>query len=332
MIMTYPVIVEEYRAEKLENTHQGIICVMNENKEVIYKKGDIDQHVYYRSAMKPLQAIPVFSTNIIDKYHLSLEEAALFTASQRGESYHEQALIRLSVKLGLSEALLVCHQSYPLNEEPKEQYLWAHKPKRKLLHNCAGKHLGFLAYAREKGYDLDSYDKLDHPLQQEVLQHVSTFSETPIEQINKATDGCGVPVFGVPLKNMALSYLKFVMPETIENKETSDAVKRMDHVMHAHPEIVASQHFICTALLKDPNIIAKGGAQGVYCLSLKKEKISIALKVLSGSELVWPVLVAELLKQLNYDNQDTINRLLDIRSTAIENDNGKIIGETKVLL
>ncbi|MDY0393856.1 asparaginase [Virgibacillus halophilus] len=37
--------------------------------------------------------------------------------------------------------------------------------KRKLLHNCAGKHLGFLAYAREKGYDMGSYDAPDHPLQ-----------------------------------------------------------------------------------------------------------------------------------------------------------------------
>lgn len=330
--MTYPVIVEEYRAEKLENTHQGIICVVNEDKDVIYEKGDINQHVYYRSAMKPLQAIPVFSTNIIDKYNLSLEEAALFTASQRGEYYHERALISLSEKLGLSEELLVCHQSYPLNDEPKEKYLWAHKPKRKLLHNCAGKHLGLLAYAREKGYDLATYEKLEHPLQQEILQHVSMLSETPTEQINKATDGCGVPVFGVPLKNMALSYLKFVMPETIESAETRNAVKSIGRVMNTHPEIVASQNFICTALLEDQNIIAKGGAQGVYCLSLKKEKISIALKVLSGSELVWPVLVAELLKQLNYDNKDTINRLLQIRSYEIENDNGKIIGQTKVLL
>jgi L-asparaginase II len=330
--MTYPVIVEEYREDKLENTHQGIICVINENKEVIYEKGDINQHVYYRSAMKPLQAIPVFSTDIIDKYNLSLEEAALFTASQRGEQYHEEALIRLSKKLGLSEELLVCNQSYPLNDEPKEKYLWDHKPKRKLLHNCAGKHLGLLAYVREKGYDLATYDQLEHPLQQEILQHVSTLSETPIDKINKAADGCGVPVFGVPLKNMALSYLKFVMLETVENMGTRNAMEKIGHAMNAHPEIVASHHFICTALLKDQNIIAKGGAQGVYCLSLKKEKISIALKVLSGSELVWPVLVAELLMKLNYDNKDTINRLLQIRSKHIKNDNGKIIGETSVLL
>lgn len=331
--MTHPVIVEEHRAGKLENTHQGIICVIDENKEVIYKKGNVDDHrVYYRSAMKPLQAIPVFSTNIIEKYNLSLQEAALFTASQRGERYHQDALISLSEKLNLSEDLLVCSQSYPLNDEPKEKYIWDHKPERKLLHNCAGKHLGFLAFAREKGYDLKAYEQLEHPLQQEILHYVSALSETPLESINKGIDGCGVPVFGVPLRNMAISYLKFVMPETVKDEKVRNAMERVGNAMNAHPEIVASHNFICTALLEDSNIIAKGGAQGVYCLSLKKEKVSIALKVLSGSELVWPVLVAELLMKLNYSNEETITRLLNIRPKHIKNDNGKVIGETIVLL
>lgn len=330
--MTYPIITEEYRGGKLENTHQGIICVLNEKKEVIYGKGDSEHNVFYRSAMKPLQAIPVFSTNVIEKYSLSNQEAALFTASQRGEQYHQDALESLLKKLHLSEDLLVCNHSYPLNEEPKQNYLWEHKPKRRLLHNCSGKHLGFLAYARERGYELDSYEELEHPLQQEVLHHVANLSETPMEQIHTAIDGCGVPVHGVPLKNMATSFLKFVTPELIEDRQIASAVKKIGNVMNAYPEIVASHHFICTALLKDNNIIAKGGAQGVYCLALKKEKISIALKVLSGSELVWPVLVAELLKKLNYSNTDTIERLLQIRSTSIKNDNGKVVGETNVLL
>lgn len=330
--MTYPVVVEEYRGGKVENIHQGIICVINEKKEVVYEKGNIESHVYYRSAMKPIQAIPVFTTNIIEKYQLNQQEAALFTASQRGEKYHQEALERLIEKLGVSEELLVCGASYPLNDEPNEQYVWDHMPKRKLLHNCAGKHLGFLAYAREKGYELSNYDDLEHPLQQEILKQLVNLSETPIDNINKGVDGCGVPVYGVPLRNMAISYLKFVAPDLIGDEQTAQAVTKIGEVMNAHPEIVASHNFICTALLQDNNIIAKGGAQGVYCLALKKERISIALKVLSGSELVWPVLVAEILEKLNYSNKETIARLLAIRSKAIMNDSGKPIGETRVIL
>ncbi|MBO0600610.1 asparaginase [Sporosarcina sp. E16_3] len=330
--MTYAVIVEEHRGGRIENIHQGIICVVNDKKEVIYEKGNIGSHVYYRSAMKPIQAIPIFQTTIIEKYKLSLEEAALFTASQRGEKYHQEALVKLIGKLGLSEEMLICGASYPLNDKPKEQYIWDHKPKRKLLHNCAGKHLGFLAYAKEKGYELSSYADPEHPLQKEILMQLVNLSETPIDNINSGVDGCGVPVYGVPLKNMAISYLKFVAPELIADKHLAQVVTQIGEVMNAHPEIVASHNFICTVLLEDKNIIAKGGAQGVYCLALKKERISIAIKVLSGSELVWPVLVAELLEKLNYSNKETIFRLLAIRPKAIINDNGKPIGETRATL
>ncbi len=330
--MTFPIVVEEVRGGSVENIHHGIICVINEEKNVIYEKGNIESHVFYRSAMKPIQAIPVFMTDIIEKYQLTPEEAALFTASQRGESYHQEALESLADKLGISEELLVCGASYPLNEEPKNQYLWDHKPKRKLLHNCAGKHLGFLAYAKEKGYEINNYYDPQHPLQQDILKLIINLSETPEDNINKGVDGCGAPVYGVPLKNMAISYLKFVATELIKDSQTEQAVIQIGQVMNMHPEIVASHNFICTALLEDSNIIAKGGAQGVYCLALKEERISIALKVLSGSELVWPVLVARLLEKINYSNKETIARLLTVRSNTILNDSGNQIGETRVIL
>src|SRR5690625_7020967 len=99
-----------------------------------------------------------------------------------------------------------------------------------------------------------------------------------------------------------------------------------------NPNIVASHDFVCSVLLDDSNIIAKGGAQGVYCLSLREEKLSIALKVLSGTELLWPLIVAELLEKINYKNKETIQRLLELRTDKITNDAGKVIGETKVLL
>lgn len=330
--MDYPIIAEESRNGTLENVHPGAICIVNENKEVIFEKGNINHPIFYRSAMKPLQAIPVFTTDIFEKYHLTDEEAALFMASQRGEKYHEDSLISLKEKLAVSEECLVCAESYPLNETPKLEYVLAHKPKRKLLHNCAGKHLGFLGYAKMKGLSLEGYEQIDHPLQQEILKDLSLLAEVPVDEIKSGVDGCGVPVHAIPLKNMAISYLKFVTPEQIADKEIQEAVIKIGKVMHAHPDIIASHDFICSVLLQDENIIAKGGAQGVYCLALKKEKISIALKVLSGTELIWPLLVAEILKKINYQNEDTITNLLKLRNETIHNDGGKQVGETKIYL
>lgn len=326
--MREPIIVEEYRGDEIENIHQGVICVINEKGELVYAKGDIERHVFYRSAMKPIQAIPIFLTDVLKKHKITPEEAALFMASQRGELYHEQALERLLEKLQLKEQYLVCGESYPLNEAPKIAYIHAHKPKRKLLHNCAGKHLAFLAYAKEKGLPLDSYTDPNHPLQQEIYHYMKTLAEVTEEEIHVGMDGCGAPVYSIPLKNMAISYMKFGLPSLIEERHVREAVTKIGEIMNAYPEMIASDQFVCSALLKDPNIIAKGGAQGVYCFTLKKEQLSVALKVLTGSELVWPNILADLLERLNYDNSDTIKRLRAIRGTEILNDSGIPIGKT----
>lgn len=330
---TSTIIAEEYRGGSLENEHNGIICVLNEQKEVIYSKGDVEHTpVFYRSAMKPIQAIPVFDTGIERKYNLATDEMALFCASQRGESYHQKSLKSLIEKLDLSEESLICNESYPLNESPKIDYICKGHEKRKLLHNCAGKHLGFLAYSRELGYSIADYGEFNHPIQERIREEIEVLSEYPKEKMNAGKDGCGVPVYGIPLRNMALSYLKFVKPEMINDKKKEKVLKRISDTMQAYPEIIASHDFICTVLLEDENIIAKGGAQGVYCLALKEEKISIALKVQSGTELLWPLVVAEILKKINYKNKQTIDNLYKLRSTKILSDAGEVVGETKIIL
>ncbi|MFC7392745.1 asparaginase [Scopulibacillus cellulosilyticus] len=328
--MSYPVLVNERRGDIIENIHEGIICGVTDMKDLAFKIGDENTYVYYRSASKPLQAIPIFKENIDKKYHLTDQEAALFTASQRGEDYHLQALESILEKIGLNENDLYCPPSYPLNDRPKERYLNNNLPKRKLLHNCAGKHLGFLSWCKEKGITNDKYWDIDHPLQQEILQTLSELSECPKKEIKIAVDGCGVPVFALPLKNMAISYLKLACPDLINDEKTRAAVQRMTAIMNKAPEIVASHQFICTELLKDGNIIAKGGAQGVYCLGLKKERMSVALKVYSGSEDVWPNIIAQILEQLGYKNSETINRLKQLKPNMIKNDSGSVVGQLEL--
>ena len=63
--MTNPVIVEEYRGGKVENIHQGIICIVNDKKEVIYEKGNVESHVYYRICNETNPGNP----NFFNKYY-----------------------------------------------------------------------------------------------------------------------------------------------------------------------------------------------------------------------------------------------------------------------
>ncbi|MBS4218611.1 asparaginase [Bacillus sp. FJAT-49711] len=327
--MQYEVLIEEMRNGLVENIHSGIICGVNDQLQSIYQVGGDDQYVYFRSAAKPIQAIPIFLSNIISKYNITDEEAALFTASQRGETYHIAALESLLNKLPVKEEELFCPASYPLNAVPKEAMIREQKSKRRLYHNCAGKHLGFATMCRELDFPVEGYWEESHPLQQKILSILSELSEVPQSKIKTGVDGCGVPVFAIPLKNMAITYLKLACPDLIADQDMQEAVKKMTNVMNLHPNIVASEDFVCSVLLRDDNIVAKGGAQGVYCFGLKKERIGFALKVLSGSEDVWPNVLAAILEQIGYSNKQTIASLRDIRPSVIKNDAGIVVGEIK---
>jgi L-asparaginase II len=179
---------------------------------------------------------------------------------------------------------------------------------------------------REFGFPVEGYWEVKHPLQQQILKFLSELAELPLSEIKIGTDGCGVPVFAIPLKNMALTYLKLACPDLIKDPLLRNAVSQMTSIMNEHPRIVASENFICSVLLEDPNIIAKGGAQGVYCFGLKKERTGFALKVLNGSEDVWPVIVAGILEQIGYQNKQTIARLRALKPSIVKNDAGAEVG------
>lgn len=327
--MSYKALVEEYRGGVLENVHLGVLCGVSDKGEVIHSVGSPDHVTFLRSAAKPFQAIPVMKHSIAEKFELTAVEAAMFAASHRGETYHMEALESILRKTGIHEDEILCCPTYPLNDEPKFACMREGKSARKLYHNCSGKHTGIIALARELGYRTDNYWELTHPVQQDILHTLAYMADYPVENIQLGVDGCGFPIFALPLKHLAIAYLKLACPDLIGDEVTRDAVARMVSYMHASPESIASHNFICTELLRDKNIVAKGGAKGVYCFSLVRERVAFALKVIDGSETPWPIIVASILEQIGYENKQTIDRLYTVVSKEIKNDNHVLVGERK---
>jgi len=325
--VAYSEFLKEYRSGLMENVHYGQMSAVNLAKEEFVSVGQDYKPVYFRSAAKPFQAIPIFMTDFIEKYEITSTESALFLASQRGEIYHQEALTSLLEKIPVGENDLICAASYPLNEEPKTLYIQQGFQKRKLLHNCAGKHLGFLTACLANGYNFQQYCHPDHPLQKMIKKYIAYLSDYDEGKIRTGIDGCGAPVFAIPLKNMAIAYLKLARPELIDDDQVREAVKKLTTVMNQENQIIAAENFICTALLKDPNIVAKGGAQGVYCFALRNEGVSFALKIMNGSESPWPNVIASVLEQIQYSNVETIERIKTLSPSFVRNDAGHEVGE-----
>lgn len=327
--MKLEILAGDYRNGILENIHPGHICGLGDSGSVMFEVGDTGHMTFLRSALKPVQAIPAISHGIQEHFNLTDRETALFAASHRGEPFHIEQLERLMEKLGVDEETLLCHPAYPLNPGAAEQLIKNNLPKRRLYHNCSGKHLGMIGLAKLLGEDTAGYYEPEHPVQQEIVKALSSLSGCPEERIEKGVDGCGLPVYALPLNAIAAIYQKFVRPELVEDPELRNAVISIGKVMNEHADIISGSEAICTALLQDGNIIAKGGAQGVYCFGLKDQGIGFALKVMDGTEDNWPIIVASILEQIDYPASETIERLYSISKRNIFNDNNKLVGVKK---
>lgn len=325
------VLVKEYRGGIEECVHSGHICGVNDKGEILYSVGDPEAVSFLRSAGKPFQAIPVVRHGADTRFGFTDAEAAITIGSHRAEPFHVAALESIMQKTGIREEQLICHPTYPLSVYATENLLRNQSPKRAIYHNCSGKHLGILALCKSLGYPTEGYGDPAHPAQQEIIETLAYLADYPKDKIGLGTDGCGFPVFAIPLHALAKAYLKLACPDLILDADIRHAVVKIVRRMNLHSEMIAGTYRICSSLLLDPNIVAKGGAKGVYCFGLKKERTAFALKVLDGSEDEWPLIVASILEQIGYDNRETIGRMYELAPIDIRNDNKLVVGRNQTV-
>ena len=326
------VLAEEYRGGILDLVHEGYVCVVNEDGQVIASAGNPDAMVYYRSASKPFQALPVIARRLDEAYGLTEEETTIFSGSHLGEPFHVDALRSIFKKTGLNPDDLIMHPAAPGSVSANEARIRQGLPLSKLYHNCSGKHAG--AMLLQKALDpehVQDYWKVNSAAQREILRAVALLSEFPAEETGIGIDGCGVPVFAVPIKNIAIGFKNLACIDTIEDDALRSAAERYVPRIHRYPHMMRGTGYLCSLINHDENIVGKGGANGVYGFGLKKERLGISLKLKDGTEAMWPILIAEILRQLGYKNQATFDMLESLNSGVVINDNDTPVGVCKAV-
>lgn len=328
--MTAEAVVEVTRGALVESLHRGHVAVVNAKNELLYSVGDPQKVIYARSSMKPLQAIPIVETGAADRFGFSNADLSLACASHNGEDQHTERVQGILDRTGLAIADLQCGTHNPKWEAAYEALIKSGEPLTAIYNNCSGKHSGMLATARHMNESTEDYYKLDHPVQQRILEAISSLTEVPADEIVIGVDGCGVPVHGVPIENLALSFAKMADPSGLPEKRR-DAVERITTAMAAEPEMVGGTERFCTDFMRvmGGRMFAKAGAEGVYCIGDKETGLGLALKIEDGNARATTSVAVEVLSQLGMLTDEQKDRLYDYHYPKLRNARKEKIGELR---
>ena len=294
------ICVNVTRGPLVESIHRGDIAVVNSKGDLLYYIGDPYKVTYMRSAAKPIQALNVILSGAADKFRFTDKEISIMCASHYGEDFHKKVVEEIMKKIGLTVDDLLCGSTLSLSPEYTKELIWNHAELQPTNTDCSGKHAGMLAVCIIKGYSIKDYTLENHPLQRELKALQAEICGIDEDKIYIGIDGCTVPVYGIPLYNMALGFAKIANSEDL-SKEYKYASDRIFKAMNNAPEMVAGTNGFCTELIKNSNgkLIGKLGAEGVYCIGVKGMDLGIALKIEDGNyRAMWPSVI-KCLEDLN---------------------------------
>jgi len=324
-------LVHASRNGQVENIYRGDVVVVNLNGEVIYELGDRFKKAFWRSSAKPFQVLPFIEGGGIERFNISEEELALMCASHGGEKDHVAGIKKLLYKIGFVEPDLHCGPAPPMYKPTANELLQQNKDWTQLHNCCSGKHSGMLAITAIKGYGTEGYEDIEHPLQQEVLKLAAEITGVKVDEIGIGVDGCGAPIFYMPVFNMARAYAHLSKPVMVEDLKRAEAVQKVTAAMTGHPWYVAGTGRLDTILMEvtEGRLLTKLGADGVYCVSIMGEGIGIALKIECGViKPIEPVIV-EILSRLNYIDRREEEAILKQLDFYIYNHRKEAIGRLR---
>lgn len=276
-----PLQVTLRRGTISESVHRVHAVVCDGQGRVLLSAGDAGFETFIRSALKPFQALPFLSSGAADQMDVGERGIAISCASHAGTNLHAREAFKLLWKAELDPSQLQC--PIPPNGDSPLQY------------NCSGKHAAFLATSRKMAWPLDDYLQGDHPVQVEVNRRVAELLGLPADELVAARDDCGAPTLRLQLAQMALLYAHLGASRHAELEQISRA-------MLAHPDLVAGEGRFDTELMRRSHgqVLSKGGAEGIQCLSRIGEGLGVAIKVEDGSRRAKQAVALYLLRELEW--------------------------------
>lgn len=311
MIFNTPdTLIKYIRDGLVEEQHFGYVIVQN-RVHIIDRVGESGNYPFYlRSCAKPLQASLIIDFGMEQAYNMTEDEIALCCASHAGEQCHIDIAKGLMEKLGINESLLKCGVQMPLSKSAREKMLLDDEQPTVLHNNCSGKHIMMLGLCKMHKWDYSNYDDPKHPLQQLIKEKIYQLCELK-KEYPVTTDGCGVPIYSMPLQNIAKGYLNMFCSE--------DYIKIKNAILH-NPYIMGGEDRTDTKIIENSeNLIAKVGAGGLCVVVNTETEEALVVKISDCDMKARELVTLDALRNMHW---------ADIEADyTIKTIHGKIVGE-----
>lgn len=318
-----------WRSGRAESFHRGTVAIAwsSGRQQTL---GDARAPVFVRSAIKPLQALPLLELGVAERAGFSDAELAIICASHNGTDDHVAAARGLLQRGGFAEEHLLCGPHAPFDRAAAAALVRERREPTRLHNNCSGKHTGFLWLARELGAPLASYADADGEVQQLIRRTVAEMAGLPAAEIDAGLDGCGAPALRLPLPGLARAFCRLANPNDLAAVRAA-ACDRLLQAVSRQPVLLAGRGRLCTALIESApgRVLPKNGAEGVYALGVRGvagEGFGIAIKVSDGEQRGYLPVIVELLAHLGLWPA-VPSALADFQRPPIVNTQGRHVGE-----
>ena len=265
-----PVLVHVTRGGFVESAHRATLVATDAAGGTPLRHGRVDDPVLPRSSLKPIQALAMVRLGLDLPPHL----LALVCSSHSGEAVHRDAVAEILATAGLGLDALRTTPSLPLGELEHARWLAAGQAPTPVAMDCSGKHAGMLVTCTLHGWPTETYLDPEHPLQLAIRD---TVAEIVGEVTHTTVDGCGAPLFAVPLSGLAAAFGRLAAADpTTDDGRVAEAMRTAPHM------VGGTGRDVTTFMEAMPGLIAKDGAESVYAAGLPDGR-GVAVKVADGA-------------------------------------------------
>lgn len=135
-------------------------------------------------------------------------------------------------------------------------------------------------------------------MQKQVTAALAAMTDTPHDAYNRGVDGCSMPTYAIPLRQLAHGFTRFGASDTLE-ADRGKAAARLRAAIAAAPFMLARTDRFDTRLITHfgRRVFCKMGAEGVMVASVPDVGLGIAIKVEDGANRAAEVALAAFLQK-----------------------------------